>query len=35
MYERLKDRYIDFSTDFGFKKLLGKKCNKRIIRPFE
>ena len=26
--DRLKDKYIDPFTDFGFKKLFGEECNK-------
>jgi hypothetical protein len=28
MYRKLKDKYIDPFTDFGFKKLFGEECNK-------
>ncbi len=34
MRERLKDRYIDPFTDFGFKKLFGEECNKELLLDF-
>jgi len=34
MQERLKDRYIDPFTDFGFKKLFGEECNKDLLLDF-
>ena len=34
MQERLKDRYIDPFTDFGFKKLFGEECNKELLLDF-
>jgi hypothetical protein len=30
MYGKLKDKYIDPFTDFGFKKLFGEECNKEL-----
>ena len=32
--ERLKDKYIDPFTDFGFKKLFGEECNKELLLDF-
>ena len=32
--DRLKDRYIDPFTDFGFKKLFGEECNKDLLLDF-
>ena len=32
--DRLKDKYIDPFTDFGFKKLLGEECNKDLLVDF-
>ena len=32
--ERIKDRYIDPFTDFGFKKLFGEECNKDLLLDF-
>ena len=32
--ERLKDKYIDPFTDFGFKKLFGEECNKDLLLDF-
>ena len=34
MQEKLKDRYIDPFTDFGFKKLFGEECNKDLLLDF-
>jgi len=34
MQERLKDKYIDPFTDFGFKKLFGEECNKDLLLDF-
>jgi len=31
---RLKDKYIDPFTDFGFKKLFGEECNKDLLLDF-
>ena len=31
---KLKDRYIDPFTDFGFKKLFGEECNKELLLDF-
>ena len=31
---KLKDRYIDPFTDFGFKKLFGEECNKDLLLDF-
>jgi len=31
---RLKDRYIDPFTDFGFKRLFGEDCNKELLLDF-
>ena len=31
---RLKDKYIDPFTDFGFKKLFGEECNKELLLDF-
>jgi predicted transposase/invertase (TIGR01784 family) len=31
---KLKDRYIDPFTDFGFKKLFGEECNKDLVLSF-
>ena len=28
--DKLKDKYIDPFTDFGFKKLFGEECNKDL-----
>jgi len=33
-YEKLKDRYIDPFTDFGFKRLFGEECNKELLLDF-
>ena len=33
-YERIKDKYIDPFTDFGFKKLFGEECNKDLLLDF-
>jgi len=32
--EKIKDRYIDPFTDFGFKKLFGEECNKDLLLDF-
>jgi predicted transposase/invertase (TIGR01784 family) len=32
--QKLKDRYIDPFTDFGFKKLFGEECNKELLLDF-
>jgi predicted transposase/invertase (TIGR01784 family) len=32
--DRLKDKYIDPFTDFGFKKLFGEECNKELLLDF-
>ena len=32
--DRLKDKYIDPFTDFGFKKLFGEECNKDLLLDF-
>jgi len=32
--EKLKDKYIDPFTDFGFKKLFGEECNKDLLLDF-
>jgi predicted transposase/invertase (TIGR01784 family) len=32
--KRLKDKYIDPFTDFGFKKLFGEECNKDLLLDF-
>jgi len=32
--EKLKDKYIDPFTDFGFKKLFGEECNKELLLDF-
>jgi len=34
MQEKLKDKYIDPFTDFGFKKLFGEECNKDLLLDF-
>ena len=34
MQEKLKDKYIDPFTDFGFKKLFGEECNKELLLDF-
>jgi len=34
VYGKLKDRYIDPFTDFGFKKLFGEECNKDLLLDF-
>ena len=34
MQGKLKDRYIDPFTDFGFKKLFGEECNKDLLLDF-
>ena len=34
MYGKLKDKYIDPFTDFGFKKLFGEECNKDLLLDF-
>jgi predicted transposase/invertase (TIGR01784 family) len=34
LYGKLKDRYIDPFTDFGFKKLFGEDCNKELLLDF-
>jgi predicted transposase/invertase (TIGR01784 family) len=34
MYGKLKDKYIDPFTDFGFKKLFGEECNKELLLDF-
>jgi len=34
MEEKLKDRYIDPFTDFGFKRLFGEECNKDLLLDF-
>jgi len=34
MHEKLKDKYIDPFTDFGFKKLFGEECNKDLLIDF-
>ena len=31
---KLKDKYIDPFTDFGFKRLFGEECNKDILLDF-
>jgi len=31
MQEKIKDKYIDPFTDFGFKKLFGEECNKDLL----
>jgi len=31
---KLKDRYIDPFTDFGFKRLFGEECNKDLLLDF-
>jgi predicted transposase/invertase (TIGR01784 family) len=31
---KLKDKYIDPFTDFGFKKLFGEECNKDVLLDF-
>jgi predicted transposase/invertase (TIGR01784 family) len=33
-YGKLKDKYIDPFTDFGFKKLFGEECNKDLLLDF-
>jgi predicted transposase/invertase (TIGR01784 family) len=32
--QKLKDKYIDPFTDFGFKKLFGEECNKDLLLDF-
>ena len=32
--DRLRDKYIDPFTDFGFKKLFGEECNKDLLLDF-
>jgi predicted transposase/invertase (TIGR01784 family) len=32
--DRLKSKYIDPFTDFGFKKLFGEECNKELLLDF-
>jgi len=32
--DRLKDKYIDPFTDFGFKKIFGEECNKDLLLDF-
>ena len=32
--DRLKEKYIDPFTDFGFKKLFGEECNKDLLLDF-
>ena len=32
--DRIKDKYIDPFTDFGFKKLFGEECNKDLLLDF-
>jgi len=32
--DKLKDKYIDPFTDFGFKKLFGEECNKDLLLDF-
>ena len=34
MTGKLKDKYIDPFTDFGFKKLFGEECNKDLLLDF-
>ena len=34
MQVKLKDKYIDPFTDFGFKKLFGEECNKDLLLDF-
>jgi predicted transposase/invertase (TIGR01784 family) len=34
MSEKIKDKYIDPFTDFGFKKLFGEECNKDLLLDF-
>jgi len=34
VYGKLKDKYIDPFTDFGFKKLFGEECNKDLLLDF-
>ena len=34
MQIKLKDKYIDPFTDFGFKKLFGEECNKDLLLDF-
>ena len=34
MQEKLKNKYIDPFTDFGFKKLFGEECNKDLLLDF-
>ena len=34
MQGKLKDKYIDPFTDFGFKKLFGEECNKDLLLDF-
>ena len=34
MQEKLKGKYIDPFTDFGFKKLFGEECNKDLLLDF-
>jgi len=33
-YEKVYEKYIDFFTDFGFKKLFGEECNKDLLLDF-
>ena len=33
--DRLKSKYIDPFTDFGFKRLFGEDCNKELYRDFK
>ncbi|WP_198145912.1 PD-(D/E)XK nuclease family transposase [Desulfonatronovibrio magnus] len=30
----LKDRYVNFFTDYGFKRLFGEEHNKDLLRDF-
>ena len=32
--ERLEDRYVNFYTDFAFKRLFGTEANKELLRSF-
>ena len=34
IYGKIKDKYIDPFTDFGFKKLFGEECNKDLLLDF-
>jgi len=34
-YGKLKDKYIDPFTDFGFKRLFGEECNKELYRDLK